>query len=430
MPPAPQATETASVTEDRPPAIVPPALPRRVAPEPAAVPEPVPERPAAEPPVPAAAAGTETVAAAPRPAPAPAAPDEVDFARALEISHDATEDAAAWYAATADLPASNGATAPQPSAPQPAPSTPQPARTVPAADSGRPPAVRTAATARPAMPARRPAPRIVDLDAERSLPSIERALSAPNARRDVSWRRRVKVVVGGQGPGKRDQESLDRDRARLPLATPRRIVVLGSHGGAGQTITALLTGRLLATLREHRVVALDLNATTGEPGTRSSGGDLDIVAAGSSSPDYEELAKRYPLTIIDPAPSGLTRVLDLADQLVIVVPPTPEGASSLANTQQWLDAHGQGDLAARAVTVVNGVSKQTMADVLRAESVARGRCRAIVRVPWDEQLTAKHPQIPQTPQTRLAYIALAGVVVAGMAAPAPGSGRSPGEHEG
>ena len=84
-----------------------------------------------------------------------------------------------------------------------------------------------------------------------------------------------------------------------------------------------------------------------------------------------------------------------------------------------------------------------MEDVLRAESVARGRCRAIVRVPWDDLLSARpgsspapHPQInphPQTTlalQTRLAYTALAGVLVAGLAAAAasPLPGRNPGEH--
>ena len=155
------------------------------------------------------------------------------------------------------------------------------------------------------------------------------------------------------------------------------------------------------------------------------------------------LAERYPLTMIDPAPSGLTRVLAAADQLVLVAPASPDAATSLANTQQWLGAHGHGELAARAVTVVNGVSRRTMEDVLRAESVARGRCRAIVRVPWDDLLSvrpgsspAPHPQTTphlQTtlaPQTRLAYTALAGVLVAGLAA-APASpvpGRNPGEH--
>ena len=82
--------------------------------------------------------------------------------------------------------------------------------------------------------------------------------------------------------------------------------------------------------------------------------------------------------MIDPAPTGLTRVLARADQLVLVAPASPDAATSLANTQQWLGTHGYGELAARAVTVVNGVSRRTKDDVLRAESVVRGRCRAIV----------------------------------------------------
>ena len=157
--------------------------------------------------------------------------------------------------------------------------------------------------------------------------------------------------------------------------------------------------------------------------------------------DFQRLAdlltERYPLTLIDPAPSGLTRVLIAADQLVLVAPASPDAATSLANTQQWLSAHGHGELVGRAVTVVNGVSRRTMQDVLRAESVARGRSRAIVRVPWDDLLSMRPGSSP-TPsvetalhsQTRLAYTALAGVLVAGMAADrsSPVPGRNPGEH--
>ena len=65
-----------------------------------------------------------------------------------------------------------------------------------------------------------------------------------------------------------------------------------------------------------------------------------------------------------------------------------------------------------------------MDDVLRAESVVRGRCRAIVRVPWDDLLSSRSgPNEKATPyqqalqpQTRLAYTALAGVLVTSLAA--------------
>jgi len=336
----------------------------------------------------------------------------------------------------------------------------------------------------------------VERELERPLPSIERALSGPGSRDEVSWRRQVKVVAGGQGPGKRDQEALDRDRARLPLTGSYRIVVLGCTRGAGQTVTALMAGHILAAVRGVPVAALDLTPgptslaarrppvlsvralLAGQEAGREASREaeqrpaqdvrLDVIASlpvggapgnGNGGPgngngahpldsgDFRRLAdllaERYPLTMIDPAPSGLTRVLARADQLVLVAPASPDAATSLANTQQWLGAHGYGELAARAVTVVNGVSRRTKDDVLRAESVARGRCRAIVRVPWDDLLSSRQatPQqaTPQTlqPQTRLAYTALAGVLIAGLAATnTPNTtnttsavpGRNPGEH--
>ena len=286
----------------------------------------------------------------------------------------------------------------------------------------------------------------------------------------------MKVVTGGQGPGQRDRETLDRDRARLPLTGARRIAVLGCTRGAGQTVTALMTGHILAGARGVPVAALDLNPGSNSlaarstlsgsitallagtaaandqdkdlrnganTGAREAGARLDVIADppadGRARPlegdDYQRLAdllaERYPLTMIDPAPTGLTRVLSMADQLVLVAPASPEAATSLANTQQWLAAHGYGELSGQAVTVINGVSRRTMEDVLRAESAARGRCRAIVRVPWDDLLSGR-PRTPSAlhPQTRLAYTALAGVLVAGMAADPrpPVPGRNLGEH--
>ena len=138
------------------------------------------------------------------------------------------------------------------------------------------------------------------------------------------------------------------------------------------------------------------------------------------------LAERYPLTMIDPAPSGLTRLLALADQLVLVTPASPEAATALANTQQWLSAHGYDELAARAVTVINGVSRRSMQDVHPAESVARGRCRAIVRVPWDDQLS---PGVRQSGgiARRAAPPDQAGLHRAGRrACRGPGPGETPG----
>jgi len=294
------------------------------------------------------------------------------------------------------------------------------------------------------------APPVVGVERERERPVlfIERALSGPGSRDEVSWRRQVKVVAGGHGPGKRDQEALDRDRARLPLAGSYRIVVLGCTRGAGQTVTAMMTGHVLAVARGIPVAALDLTPGPASLAARrppavsvqallagqeaeQHAARVDVVADdGGGFPRLADmLAERYPLTMIDPAPTGLTRVLARADQLVLVAPASPDAATSLANTQQWLGAHGYGELAARAVTVVNGVSKRTKDDVVRAESVVRGRCRAIVRVPWDDLLSSRpgpvqagpdqaspDQQPALQPQTRLAYTALAGVLVKNLAA--------------
>jgi len=295
---------------------------------------------------------------------------------------------------------------------------------------------------------------------ERSVPSIERALSGPSRDRNLSWHAKVKVVAGsGQGPGARDQEALDRARARLPLKGPKLMLMLGCTSGAGQTVTAMMTGHILASLREEPVAAVDLHDGTlarytapaamvrevldgaqpqGPPAVPPDGlpprsrternrsqpqARLDVIASDDPLLDGDErrladhLGRHYPLTILDPGATGLTRLLKITDQLVIVAPASVEAAGALADTRDWLDAHGFAELAMHSVTLVSGVSRRSLPDVEAAEAVARGRCRAIVRVPWDDMLPVGTTS-PSTlhPQTRVAYTALAGVLVAGMAA--------------
>jgi conjugation transfer TcpE-like protein len=287
-----------------------------------------------------------------------------------------------------------------------------------------------------------------------AVPSIERALSGPSRDRNLTWHGKVKIVAGtGQGPGKRDQEALDRARARLPLKTPRRVLVLGCTSGAGQSITTLMTGHMLASLREEPVAAVDLHdgelarysapagwledLLSGRPphGSMKARPDglgptpkpvparLDVLASRDPLRDGDELklavqlTRHYSLTVLDPGATGLMKLLKIADQLIIVVPASIDGAGALADTRDWLDTHGFAELADHSVTVINGVSRRSLADVEHAESVARGRCRAIVRVPWDDMLPVEvaDPSALR-PQTRVAYTALAGVLVAGMAA--------------
>jgi hypothetical protein len=297
---------------------------------------------------------------------------------------------------------------------------------------------------------------------------VERALRGPADGRGDGWRDRVVVVPGGHRPGRPDFQQRDRARARLQVAGSRRIVVLGCTVGAGQTMTALMAGEVLANVRDEPVAVLDLNAGPGSlaerarsmPGVAAglglAGADqhprpsqlavigADAVAAQASPGDggrdvtrvFELLSARYSLTLADPGAPAVPRVLAVADQLVLVAPASADAARAIAMTMEWLEAHGHAELASGAITVVNGVSRPTMPHVEQAEAVARGRCRAIVRVPWDDQLRTQNlerksgpsaPASPQRPVGRLlgpgaiqAYTALAGVLVAGLAtAPEP-----------
>ncbi len=307
-------------------------------------------------------------------------------------------------------------------------------------------------------PAPPPAPAVeqVEDSVRQPVPTVERALSGPGRDRNVAWGGKVKIVTGNgsaQGPGARDQEALDRNRARLPVGEPKRILVLGCTTGAGQSVTALMAASMLASLREQPVAAVDLHDGTlaryrapaawleellaGRPpqhirATRPDGlhptpkpspARLDVVASHEPLGDGDDiklavqLSRHYPLSVLDPGAAGLTRLLKITDQLVVVVPASADAAGALADTRDWLDNNGHADLAMQAVTVINGVSRRSLPDVERAESIARGRSRAIVRVPWDDMLpVAATGPTTLRPQTRVAYTALAGVLVAGLSA--------------
>jgi TcpE family len=297
--------------------------------------------------------------------------------------------------------------------------------------------------------------------AERPIRMVERALGRPAERRS-GWRDHVVVVPGGHRPGQPDQMQRDRARARLPVpGGGHRIAVLGCTVGAGQTMTALMTGELLASLRDDQIAALDLNRGPGSlaeraravpalTGTRPPAPSrLEVVtretAAREAGPPgvpgpgeelqdvtkiFELLSARYPMTLADPGAAVVPRVLAAASQLILVSPASQDAASALATTREWLEAHGHAALAEGAIVVLNGISRHTLPYVEQAEAVARGRCRAIVRVPWDDHL--KNQESERTPApapgphpprsaaeplslaTLQAYTALAGVLVTAL----------------
>ncbi|MEU7831688.1 TcpE family conjugal transfer membrane protein [Nonomuraea sp. NPDC049129] len=281
------------------------------------------------------------------------------------------------------------------------------------------------------------------------------------------WRRIAQVVVGG-GSVRTDGSEIDEARTRAVFSGSRRVVVLGCTGGAGQSTTALMLGHTFAQYRDDRVVAIDANIggntltsridpetpetlasllaglervsgyLTMRGYTTRTGSGLEVIGADTDAEAEQRLSDRtlfsdhrlgqamhlldrhYKLAVMDPAAALAARVLPYADQLVLVVPASEEAPEAVAMTYEWLDGHGCADLRRRAVMVVNGVSRRSMADVEQAESVASGRCRAIVRVPWEDDLAPGGDGVVDPgqlrPAGRRAYLALAGVVVAGFAA--------------
>ncbi|MEZ0073490.1 TcpE family conjugal transfer membrane protein [Planotetraspora sp. GP83] len=317
----------------------------------------------------------------------------------------------------------------------------------------------------PASPAVPPAPRTAPTPAGPAdePPRVRRVESVVGRDPSGGWRRLAQVVVGGS---RTDGMEIDEARARTMLTSSRRIMVLGCTGGAGQTTTALMLGHTLARYREDRVLALDAN--TGDntltsriqaesPETLSSllegsgtvsgylgmrayttrcESGLEVVGADTDDGAAQRLADRahladwrrtlstldrhYRLIVVDPAASLAARLLPYADQLVLVAPASEDAPDAIAMTYEWLDGHGCSDLRRRAVMVINGVSRRSLPDVEQAEAVASGRCRAIVRVPWEDELAPGRPGPVDVNHLRTggrrAYVALAGVIVSGLAA--------------
>jgi MinD-like ATPase involved in chromosome partitioning or flagellar assembly len=300
--------------------------------------------------------------------------------------------------------------------------------------------------------------------------TVERALGGPADQRSTNWRDQLVLVPGGVGPGRPDHDKRDRARAVLPISGSRLVAVVGCTVGAGQTVTTLMVADLLASLRSEAVAALDLNpgpASLAElaaprpslavrsliagqiPPARAGHqprgrGQVDLFVPqvrGDGALDMGDLeyprmfgavADGYPITLADPGATAVARVLSAADQLVLVAPASPDAARALAMTQEWLGSHGYDALSANSIAVVNGLSKRSMPHAEQAELVVRGKCRAIVRVPWDDHLAEPQTERgirdsldPAAAESRLgqlrppvlrAYTALAGVLVAALTA--------------
>jgi MinD-like ATPase involved in chromosome partitioning or flagellar assembly len=143
--------------------------------------------------------------------------------------------------------------------------------------------------------------------------------------------------------------------------------------------------------------------------------------------DYRELAavleRFYSLVLTDCGPgllnSAMKAILPAADQLVVVSVPNLDGARSASLTLDWLERHGHERLARSSVVVINAVRQHGLVDVNKLEDHFRGRCRAVVRVPFDRHLDTGAEIVLDAlaPSTRRAYVALAAAVADGFAEP-------------
>ncbi|MBR8742818.1 MinD/ParA family protein [Nocardiopsis sp. MG754419] len=276
------------------------------------------------------------------------------------------------------------------------------------------------------------------------------------------WRRAVHTAsMGLINPGESPKVLRERElvaRATTPVATGHhRVAVLSLKGGVGKTTTTVALGATLASLRGDRVLAVDANPDRGTLSdkvrletaatirdllnerhlvsryadirgfTSQAPSRLEILASDRdpavseafSDDDYREVARIvehfYSICLTDCGTgllhSAMRGVLGLADQVVLVSSASVDGARSASATLDWLEAHGHGSLVAGAVVVLSMVrsNSKSSVDLDRLEEHFAGRCRSVVRVPWDGHLEegAEVDLDRLAPATRDSYLQLA-----------------------
>ena len=271
--------------------------------------------------------------------------------------------------------------------------------------------------------------------------SLNAATLVRNRRQGPSggWRKAVHTAtLGLVNPGESAKVLRRRElvgRACTPVASGhQRVAVLSLKGGVGKTTTTVALGATLASLRGDRVLAVDANPDRGTLSdkvrletaatirdllnerhlvsryadirgfTSQAPSRLEILASDRdpavseafSAEDYREVARIvehfYSICITDCGTgllhSAMGGVLGLADQVVLVSSASVDGARSASATLDWLEAHGHGGLVRGAVVVLSMVrsNSKSSVDLERLEQHFAGRCREVVRVPWDGHL--------------------------------------------
>jgi MinD-like ATPase involved in chromosome partitioning or flagellar assembly len=352
------------------------------------------------------------------------------------------------------------------------PTIPEPARPAEDPDLPPPPAARAARprwTAPDAVEAREAQRRRSEQDGGGDL-EFGTPLMARNAKRPPrsGWRRVVYVLTRGYlNPGESPADIREREltaRVNKPLLSSHKIAMLSLKGGVGKTTVTATLGSTFASLRGDRVVAVDANPDRGTLSqkiplettatvrhllrdaqrvrrytdvrayTSQGSSRLEVLASEQdpavseafSEDDYRravDLLEHFYNLVLTDCGTGLMHsamygVLGMADQLVIVSSGSIDGARSASATLDWLDAHGNGDLVRNAVVVINTVHRRggSGVDLERVAEHFAGRCRAVVRVPFDGHLEegAEIDLDRLEPGTRTALLELAAAVADGF----------------
>jgi MinD-like ATPase involved in chromosome partitioning or flagellar assembly len=277
------------------------------------------------------------------------------------------------------------------------------------------------------------------------------------------WRKSLHSMTGGvvnlgESPADLRRRELIA-RINQPLRGCYKIAMLSLKGGVGKTTTTTTLGSTFSSLRGDRVIAVDANPDRGTLAlkiprettatvrhllrdatritkysdvrayTSQSPARLEVLASEQdpavseafSEEDYRRtvalLEHFYNIVLTDCGTglmhSAMKGVLEEADSLVLVSSGSVDGAQTSAATLDWLEAHGYRDLVAKSVCVINSVRpKSGKVDLDKLSAHFQQRCRAVVRLPFDEHLEegAEIALDKLAPETRLALLELAAVV--------------------
>lgn len=264
-------------------------------------------------------------------------------------------------------------------------------------------------------------------------------LGRPPRGASTGWRRAVAALSGGlitlPPSGREQRRNQYLGRVRAPIEGTRRIVVMSRKGGVGKTTVTVGVGATFASLRGDRVVAVDANPDAGNLARRIAGdcqrtitdlladsgriksfatmrgytsqcveSRLEVLASDDDAKiaqalgrtEYDQIVSLldhyYNLILLDTGTGILDSanqgLIAQADQLVLVVRPALDGARAGAQTLDWLEEHGHGDLVSSAVVAINGIDRESDPIVTFSRRHFAERCAHVATIPWDRALEA------------------------------------------